>query len=71
MSSVPTSPKSPAPAESGLPVGLVNVRYSLPQMLAELRVDRATGAMASEKLDQGEIGKLFKKQPKRRGKSRK
>ena len=63
--------KNPPPSETGLPVELVSVRYSLPQMLAELRVDRATGAMASEKLDQVEIGKLFKKQPQRRAKSRK
>jgi len=70
MSETPSSPPE-GPSETGLPTGLVNVRYSLPQMLAELQVDRATGAMASEKLDQVEIGKLFKKQPKRRGKSRK
>jgi hypothetical protein len=66
-----SAPKNPPPAETGLPVELVSVRYSLPQMLAELRVDRATGSMASEKLDQVEITKLFKKQPQRRGKSRK
>ena len=63
--------KSPPAAETGLPVELVTVRYSLPQLLAEIRIDRATGSMASEKLDQVEIGKLFKKQPQRRAKSRK
>lgn len=44
-----------SPAEDELKV----VRYSLPQMLAEIRRERATGSFAMEKLEQAEIGKLF------------
>jgi hypothetical protein len=50
---------------------LAEVRYSLPQMLRELQVERATGSFAMEKLGQMEIGKLFKaKTPPRRVKSK-
>jgi hypothetical protein len=50
---------------------LSEVRYSLPQMLRELEVERATGSFAMEKLGQTEIGKLFKaKAPLRRVKSK-
>jgi hypothetical protein len=44
------------------------VRYSLPAMLAEIRNERLTGSYAMEKLDQKEIGKLFKPQKRRRAK---
>jgi hypothetical protein len=68
----PSSPPAgPPPVLPVLPLELVGVRYSLPQMLAELNVDRASGALAKEKLDQAEIGKLFKPQPHRRAKSAK
>jgi hypothetical protein len=66
-----TPPAGQPPIPPGLPPELVGVRYSLPQMLAELSVDRASGALAKEKLDQAEIGKLFKPQPRRRAKSAK
>ena len=54
------------------PAGIVlrEVKYSLPDMLAELKAERATGAFASEKLDQSEIGKLFKPKTPRRVKSK-
>ncbi len=42
------------------------VRYSLPTLLEELRLERTTGAFAMEKLQQQDIGKLFQNQPKRR-----
>ncbi len=48
----------PAPSRP-LPV-IAEVRYSLPEMLEELKAERATGVFAMEKLDQFEIGKLFK-----------
>ncbi len=48
---------------------IAEVRYSLPQMLAELKHERATGSFAMEKLDQNEIGKLFKAKAPRRAKS--
>jgi len=50
---------------------IAEVRYSLPQLLTELKAERATGAFAMEKLDQHEIGKLFKLKGARRGKSAK
>lgn len=42
------------------------VRYPLPVLLAELQLERRTGAFAHDKLDQTEIKKLF--QPARRRK---
>lgn len=61
----PPAPHAPAPA-------LAEVRYSLPQMLQELEIERAAASFAMEKLDQTEIGKLFKTQtPRRRVKSKK
>lgn len=59
----PVEPETPAAAGS-----LSEVRYSLPQMLAELRLERTTGQFAMEKLDQNEIGKLFKAKTPRRAK---
>lgn len=48
------------------------VRYSLPQLLKELEIERAAGTFAMAKLDQTEIGKLFKSRtPPRRVKSKK
>lgn len=47
---------------------LREVRYSLPEMLAELQLERTTGAFSQEKLYQVEIGKLFQNRKKRRGK---
>jgi hypothetical protein len=62
----------PAPTEPqpGLPA-LAEVRYSLPQMLAELQLERTTGLFAMEKLDQHEIGKIFKAKTPRRVKPKK
>lgn len=65
MSNKPSAPSS-------APGGLTEVRYSLPGMLRELDAERASGVFAMEKLDQLEIGKLFKgKKAPRRVKSRK
>lgn len=47
---------------------VVGVRYSLPAMLAELRAERFSGSFAMEKLDQKEIGKMFKPKNRRRAK---
>lgn len=47
---------------------VVGIRYSLPAMLAELKAERFTGSYSMEKLDQKEIGKLFKPQKRRRAK---
>jgi hypothetical protein len=52
-------------------VAISEVRYPLPQLLKELEIERASGSFAMEKLDQTEIGKLFKaRTPPRRVKSK-
>ncbi|MEY2880630.1 MAG: hypothetical protein RLZZ15_3010 [Verrucomicrobiota bacterium] len=53
-----------APAE----IVIAEVKYSLPQLLLELKAERTGGAFAMEKLDQNEIGKLFKANAARRPK---
>ncbi|MBL9210390.1 MAG: hypothetical protein JNL92_07965 [Opitutaceae bacterium] len=50
--------------------GIAEVRYPLPEMLEELKMERAASTFAMEKLDQQEIGKLFKARN-TRGKSKK
>ena len=65
------SPGNPEPAPTDAAAKVIaEVRYSLPEMLAELRLERATGSFAMEKLDQKEIGKLFKAKAPRRAKPR-
>lgn len=49
---------------------LREVKYSLPEMLNELKAERSQGILATEKLDQAEIGKLFKPKAPRRVKSK-
>ena len=49
-----------------LPSGLVEVRYSLPQLLREVKLELDAPAFAMEKLEQSEIAKLFKKNRPRR-----
>jgi hypothetical protein len=61
----PSEPTPPPPPDL-----VVGVRYSLPAMLAEIKTERLVGAYAMEKLDQQEIGKLFKPQKRRRAKSK-
>jgi hypothetical protein len=50
---------------------VAEVRYSLPDLLRELALERAAGTFAMEKLDQVEIGKLFKNKAQRRAKPNK
>lgn len=62
MSTQPESDRSP-----DLPgTSLREVRYSLPEIMAELKLERTTGAFSQEKLYQAEIAKLFPKRKKRR-----
>ncbi len=49
---------------------LAEVRYSLPEMLAELDAERGSATFAMEKLEQSEIGKLFKAKRPARAKSK-
>lgn len=44
----------------------VEIRYSLPGLLREVKRDRASAAFAMEKLDQAAINTLFEQQQARR-----
>ena len=66
---MPSSPESNP--SSSPPFVIAEVRYSLPAMLQQLKAERATGTFGMEKLDQSEIGKLFKAKLPRRAKSSK
>jgi hypothetical protein len=58
MSTETASPDgAPAAPKTGT---LSEVKYSLPEMLAELEAETGSASFAMEKLDQSEIGKLFK-----------
>ena len=60
----------PDPAASPHNEQIATVKYSLPELLAEIKHERATGILAMEKLQQGDIGNLFQnKQRRRRGNS--
>jgi hypothetical protein len=65
-----TTPEE-APAAPPPSLQIAEVRYSLPELLSELTVERAAGTFAMEKLDQTEIGKLFKAKVQRRAKLKK
>ena len=65
----PAPPPDPAPPPPSLV--LAEVKYSLPEMLHELTAERAAATFAMEKLDQFEIGKLFKTRAPRRVKPKK
>ncbi|HEX2099344.1 MAG TPA: hypothetical protein VHF69_01705 [Candidatus Synoicihabitans sp.] len=54
---------SPDPADPSLSVPilrLAEVRYSLPALLNELKLERSTGGFAMEKLNQSDVKKLFR-----------
>ena len=57
---------NPAIAPSPTSPALAVVRYSLPNLLAEVQAERRAPAFAGEKLDQVEIAKLFPKTRPRR-----
>ena len=50
-------------------IKISEVRYPMPEMLDELKAERAAASFAMEQLDQQEIGKIFK--TKSRAKSKK
>jgi hypothetical protein len=55
-----TEPDTPNPAAPATPPPLTEVKYSLPDLLAEIEAEKGSASFAMEKLDQAEIGKLFK-----------
>jgi len=59
MSAPDPDPAEPAPEAPKKSV-LSEVKYSLPEMLAEIDAEKGSASFAMEKLDQSEIGKLFK-----------
>jgi len=67
MSTRPSPEDSPKPAAP--PAVITEIRYSLPDLLAELQLERSAGSFSQEKLHQVEIGKLFQNRKKRRGKT--
>jgi hypothetical protein len=65
MSQPPHNPPDQPPSDI-----IATVKYSLPELLAELKLERASGTLAMEKLQQADIGNIFQtKQRRRRGKS--
>lgn len=56
----------PAPSAEGAPQEMKIVRYSLPDLLAEISRERSEGAMSMDKLHQAQITKLFQNNPKPR-----
>jgi len=60
MTTEPDEPEA-GPVPGAPPSGmLAEVRYSLPDLLAEIEAEKGSASFAMEKLDQAEIGKLFK-----------
>ena len=46
--------------------GISEVRYSLPELLREVQLERSAAVFAMEKLDRTEISKIFEKPRPRR-----
>jgi hypothetical protein len=67
----PTTVASTSDTSSRAPVRIkiAEVKYPMPEMLDELKAERAAASFAMEQLDQQEIGKIFK--TKSRAKSKK
>jgi hypothetical protein len=57
----------PKPAEPGGPA-IAEVRYPLPELLAELQAERSAGLFAQERFSQREIERIFKARSTRHGK---
>jgi hypothetical protein len=68
---LPTAVISTSDSSSRAPtrIKISEVKYPMPEMLDELKAERAAASFAMEQLDQQEIGKIFK--TKSRAKSKK
>jgi hypothetical protein len=64
-----TTPQPESAPSTPPRIVIAEVKYSLPEMLEELKIERSAATFAMEKLDQNEIGKLFKSKAKPRAKS--
>lgn len=56
--------ETPAPELAAGPNAVPEVRYSLPELLAEIKIERAAAVFAMEKLEHADIKKLFKSKQK-------
>ncbi len=71
MSNTPTQPPSPSPENFDMKkFEIQEVRYSLPEMLQELHIERTHSFFAKEILDQVEITRIFAQARARRAKSK-
>ena len=59
---MPTPEEPPPESEADFKSPFLEVRYSLPALLHEVKRDRASAAFAMEKLDQTTINLLFDQQ---------
>ncbi len=64
---MPEPEPNPNPGEETL-IDVQEVRYSLPQLLKELEIERTSSVFAKEILDQTEISKIFDQKKRARGK---
>jgi hypothetical protein len=62
------APESRPPAPAPM---IREVRYSLPDMLSEIELERSESSIGMETLDQGEIQQLFAKRRQRHGRDKK
>lgn len=60
------SPNDTKPAVTAPLSGISEVRYSLPDLLREVQLERNAAVFAMEKLDRTEISKIFQKPRPRR-----
>ncbi len=65
---MPERPSVPAPAPAP---AAREVRYSLPDMLSEIELERRESSFAMESLDQVESGKLFATRRRRHARTKK
>jgi hypothetical protein len=63
---MPTPEEPPLESETDSNSPFVEIRYSLPALMREVKRDRASAAFAMEKLDQATINLLFERQRSRR-----
>lgn len=62
---IPDTPTTANPERQPAAPVLGEVRYSLPELLNELLIERTVGSFSQEKLHQAEISKLFTNRKKR------
>jgi hypothetical protein len=58
----------PKPAGESAHPFIAEIRYRLPDLLAELKAERSAGLFAQERFSQSEIEKIFKSRKSRHGK---